>query len=54
MCIRDRYVSVGLGLVLIAAGGLMEPGRQVAPTVGTAGLIAAALVSSYVYSRARA
>jgi hypothetical protein len=47
------YVSVALGVVLIAAAGL-PPGPQVAPVVGGAGFIAMAVIVSYTWLRARA
>jgi uncharacterized membrane protein len=47
------YVSVGLGIVLIAAGALMTPGRAVAPVVGAAGLAAVTLLVAYTSTRSR-
>jgi uncharacterized membrane protein len=47
------YVSVGLGIVLVAAGALMTPGRAVAPVVGAAGLAAVTLLVAYTSTRSR-
>ena len=47
------YVSVGLGIVLVATGALMTPGRAVAPVVGAAGLAAVTLLVVYTSTRSR-
>jgi hypothetical protein len=47
------YVSVGLGIVLVATGALMTPGRAVAPVVGAAGLAAVTLLVAYTSTRSR-